>query len=201
MYIESEEHLRKLYGFPKGRSKAKELSNLEYHSKNFIQHSPFLTISSRGKTGSVDCSPRGGAPGFVKMLDDHSFVIPDGKGNNRLDSLINIIETGDIGCLFLIPGVDETLRVNGKARISQTESHLKLFSGEQNPPKVCIEVTVEEVFLHCAKALMRSKLWSSESKIARSEFPTMAAMINDQLLITDPPESQEEMVARYKKDL
>jgi len=149
----------------------------------------------------MDCSPRGGPPGFVKVLDDNCFVIPDGKGNNRLDSLINIVATGDNGCLFLIPGIDETLRVNGNARISQSESHLKLFSNERNLPKVCIEITVKEVFLHCAKALMRSNLWSAESKIARSEFPTMAKMINDQLLITDPPESHEDMVARYQKDL
>ncbi len=201
MYIASEEQLRALYGFPKGRSKEKQLTKLEYHAKNFIAHSPFLTISTHGESGFMDCSPRGGSPGFVKVLDDNRFVIPDGKGNNRLDSLINIIETGDIGCLFLIPGIDETLRVNGTARISQNESHLNLFSRERNPPKVCIEITVNEVFLHCAKALMRSKLWSSESNIERSAFPTMATMINDQLQITDPPESQDEMVARYQKDL
>lgn len=127
--------------------------------------------------------------------------MPDGKGNNRLDSLVNIIETGHIGCLFLIPGVDETLRVNGLARISTSAEHLGLFSNSSNRPKVCVEIIIKEVFLHCAKALMRSEFWSSKSKIDRSSFPTMGAMINEQLSINESPETQEEMVARYKHDL
>jgi PPOX class probable FMN-dependent enzyme len=201
MHIESEEQLREIYGYPKGRAKDKQLSALERHSINFIEHSPFVTISTHAKSGSIDCSPRGGRPGFVKILNDNCIIIPDGKGNNRLDSLVNIIETGDIGCLFLIPGVDETLRVNGLARISTSIEHLGLFSNDRNPPKTCIELTIKEVFLHCAKALMRSELWSSRSKIDRSGFPTMGAMINDQLSVIDAPESQKDMVARYEHDL
>jgi PPOX class probable FMN-dependent enzyme len=201
MHIESEEQLREIYGYPKGRAKDKQLSALERHSNNFIEHSPFVTISTHEKSGSIDCSPRGGSPGFVKILNENCIIIPDGKGNNRLDSLVNIIETGDIGCLFLIPGVDETLRVNGLARISTSVEHLGLFSNDRNPPKTCIEVTIKEVFLHCAKALMRSELWSSTSKIDRSGFPTMGAMINDQLSVNDVPESQKDMVARYELDL
>jgi PPOX class probable FMN-dependent enzyme len=201
MHIESEEQLREIYGYPKGRAKDKQLSALERHSINFIEHSPFITISTHAKSGLVDCSPRGGTPGFVKILSATCIIIPDGKGNNRLDSLVNIIETGDIGCLFLIPGVDETLRINGFARISTSVDHLSLFSNEPNPPKTCIEITIKEVFLHCAKALMRSKLWSSNSVIERSTFPTMGAMINDQLAINESPENQEDMVARYKHDL
>ena len=201
MYVESEEKLRQIYGYPKGRAKDKQLRYLEHHSRNFIEHSPFVAISTYAKSGSVDCSPRGGKPGFVKILNDNCIVMPDGKGNNRLDSLVNIIETADIGCLFLIPGVDETLRVNGTARISTSVEHLGLFSDDRNPPKTCVEITIKEVFLHCAKALMRSELWSSISKIDRSSFPTMGAMINDQLSISDTPETQEDMVARYKNDL
>lgn len=201
MYLDSEEQLRELYGYPKGRAKDKQLPSLERQSSNFLAHSPFVTISTYAKSGSVDCSPRGGNPGFVKIINDNCIILPDGKGNNRLDSLVNIIETGQIGCLFLIPGVDETLRINGLARISTSPEYLNLFSDDRNPPKTCIEITIKEVFLHCAKALMRSELWSLKAQIDRADFPTMGAMINDQLSIKDDPEAQEDMIARYKRDL
>jgi PPOX class probable FMN-dependent enzyme len=201
MYIKSVNQLRELYGYPKGRAKNKQLDSLEKHSINFIERSPFLTISTYAQSGSVDCSPRGGEPGFVKTLNENCIIIPDSKGNKRLDSLINIIETGNIGCLFLIPGVDETLRVNGSARLSTATKHLDLFTNHRNPPNSCIEITIDEVFLHCAKALMRSELWLPGSKIDRKGFPTMAVMINDQLSATEVPESQEDMVKRYKQDL
>ncbi len=201
MHITSEEQLREIYGDPKGRAKDKQLSCLERHSINYIQHSPFVTIATRAKTGLMDCSPRGGEPGFVKIINETCIVFPDSKGNRRLDSLTNIVETGDMGCLFLIPGIDETLRVNGVARISTDAKYLGLFLNEQNPPKTCIELTITEVFLHCAKALMRSELWSAESQVERSLLPTMGKMVNDQLCIKDTPESQKEMLARYAHDL
>mgnify|MGYP000164345387 CR=1 FL=1 len=201
MIIESEEQLRDIYGHAKGRAKDKQLSALEKHSINFIEHSPFLTISTYSNSGAVDCSPRGGATGFVKILNEKTILLPEAKGNNRLDSLCNIIETGKIGCLFLIPGVDETLRINGTARISTSIDYLSLFSDERNPPKACIELTITEVFLHCAKALMRSKLWSEDSQISRSDFPTMGTMINEQLCLSGEVEKHEDMVKRYQKDL
>lgn len=201
MYIETEEQLRELYAPAKGRSVDKQLDALEKHSINFIEHSPFVTVSTASALGKLDCSPRGGKPGFIKVLNNSTLLIPDAKGNNRLDSLSNIIETGNIGCLFLIPGVDETLRVNGTARLSSLPEHLSLFSEGDKPPVTCIEVTVTEVFLHCAKALMRSKLWSAQSQIERSLFPTMGIMINEQLSVDSTPESQEEMVMRYLNDL
>jgi len=201
MYIESEAQLREIYGHAKGRSKDKQLNALEKHSINFIEHSPFLTISTHSSAGLVDCSPRGGAPGFVKIFNKNTILLPEAKGNNRLDSLCNIIETGNIGCLFLIPGIDETLRINGTARISTAADYLALFSNERNPPKACIELTITEVFLHCAKALMRAKLWSENSQIERSDFPTMGTMINDQLSISGATEKHEDMVKRYQKDL
>jgi len=201
MYITSEEQLREVYSHPKRSAKAKQLPALELHSINFIAHSPFVTISSCSATGSVDCSPRGGQPGFVKVLNKNCLLIPDGKGNNRLDSLVKIVETGDIGCLFLIPGVDETLRVNGVARISTAADHLSFFSSYPNAPKTCIELTIKEVFLHCAKAFMRSQLWSSESKVDRGLLPTIGQMMKDQLLLNELPEIRTDMVARYQRDL
>ncbi len=201
MYIESAEQLRKLYALPKGRAKDKVLNALEKHSINFIEQSPFTIISTYSKSGLADCSPRGGKTGFIKVVNENCIVIPDARGNNRLDSIVNIIETGNVGCLFLIPGVDETLRINGVARISTKEEYLNLFQCERNIPISCIEITIKEIFLHCAKALMRSELWANDSKINRLEFPSMGKMINDQLSLTEEPESQEDMVKRYKLGL
>ncbi len=201
MYLQTEEELRGLYGFPKGRAKDKQLASLEKHSINFIKHSPFVTISTFSKSGLADCSPRGGSPGFVEVINNNCIIIPDAKGNKRLDSLVNIVQTGKLACLFLIPGVDETLRVNGIARISQDPEYLQRFQGENSMPQTCIELTINEVFLHCAKALMRSKLWSPDALIDRSSFPTMGRMINDQLFVSEEPESHEDMVKRYETDL
>lgn len=201
MYIDSEEKLRELYGFPKGRAKDKQLPKLEKHSLKFISLSPFVLVSTYSQEGKVDCSPRGGQPGFVEPIGNDFLLIPDSKGNNRLDSFVNILETGMIGCLFVIPGVDETLRINGEAKISILPDHLNRFKSWNSPPKSCIEIKIEEVFLHCAKAFMRSRLWDSDSQIDRSALPTMGRMINDQLLIEGEPESQEQMIERYNKDL
>ncbi len=201
MKINNTNQLRELYDNPSGRAKDKVLSSLDKHAINFINKSPFLILSTSNKDKKMDASPRGGKSGFVHVLNESTLLIPDAKGNNRIDSLINITETGQVGTLFLIPGVDETLRVNGSAYISTDNNYLKLFTSEQNPPKACIVITVEQVFLHCAKALMRSKLWSEEAKIDRGEFPTMGEMLNDQLQSDNPAENQEDMVKRYQKDL
>lgn len=201
MKISSEKELRELYGWPKGRAKSKVLSQLEKHAERFIQLSPFFLMSTYDKKGQADASPRGGKPGFVKILDQHTLLIPDSKGNNRVDSLINIVETGNIGCLFLIPGIDETLRINGSAIISTDAEYLNLFSEERQPPKTCIKLAINEVFLHCAKALMRSELWKDTYRVERPGFPTMGTMLNEQLGTNNPVESQEEMVKRYSEDL
>ena len=111
MEITNQEQLRELYGWPRGRAKIKVLQSLEKHAINFIEQSPFFVMSTYDSNGRTDASPRGGKPGFVKILDDNTLLVPDSKGNNRVDSLINIVETGNIGCLFLIPGIDETLRI------------------------------------------------------------------------------------------
>jgi uncharacterized protein len=201
MKITRQDTLRSLYPTPSGRTKAKVLPALEPHSKNFIQHSPFLVIATVDASGNVDNSPRGGQPGFVQILDDTHILIPDAKGNNRIDSLLNIVETENVGLLFFIPGVDETLRLNGKAHIS-TEAHLmERFDTEGRAMNTCIVIEVREVFLHCAKALMRSKLWSESSKIERTNFPTMGQMLKDQLGSPEEAESQEDMIKRYREDL
>jgi len=201
MKIENLDQLRKLYGFPSGRAKDKVFPSLDKHAISFIEKSPFVVISTSNKEGRLDASPRGGSPGFIKVINQNKIVIPDAKGNNRVDSISNIVETGTIGILFLLPGVDETLRVNGNAYISTDSRYLELFDSEKNPPKVCVVISVKEMFLHCAKALMRSKLWHEDSKIDRNDFPTMGEMLKDQLNASEPAESHNDMVKRYQKDL
>lgn len=201
MKIETTDQLRKLYGQPGERAARKVLPALEQHSIHFIEKSPFMLLATFSKDGKLDVSPRGGNPGFVKVLDQQQILIPDFKGNNRIDSLINIVETGKIGTLFLIPGVDETLRVNGSAIISTDEQLLFLYSSEKHPPKTCLVVEVEEVFLHCAKAFMRSRLWDPSMQIDRTRFPSMGEMMKDQLSSSEAPESQEEMIKRYFQDI
>ncbi|GAB5527686.1 MAG: pyridoxamine 5'-phosphate oxidase family protein [Roseivirga sp.] len=201
MRIENTDQLEALYGTARGRAKNKVLAELEQHSTNFIHKSPFLILSTYSSEGNMDASPRGGGPGFVKVLDNHTIAIPDGKGNNRLDSFRNIIDTGRVGLLFLIPGMDETLRINGSAYITTEEAIIDLFTDQQHRPKTSLIIEIEEVFLHCAKALMRSRLWAADAQIERKELPTMGQMLKDQLNDDIVPETQEEMVARYKKSL
>ena len=201
MKIENENQLRELYSLPSGRARDKVFTTLDKHAINFISKSPFIVLSTCDKNGKMDASPRGGNFGFVKVLNNKEIIIPDAKGNNRIDSLINILETGQIGMLLLIPGIDETLRINGSAFITTEVKYLEMFSSENLPPKTCMVINVEEVFLHCAKALMRSKLWNVDSKIERSELPTIGEMLKDQLGSKEPAETQDDMLKRYQKDL
>jgi PPOX class probable FMN-dependent enzyme len=201
MRIENTDQLESLYDVARGRAKDKVLPALEQHSLRFIEKSPFLILSTFNKAGQVDASPRGGESGFVKVLNNQSIIIPDAKGNNRLDSLRNIINTGKAGLLFLIPGMNETLRINGSAYLTTDEDILNRFQDLNHPPQTCLVIEIEEVFLHCAKALMRSKLWSEEAKIERKEMPSMGQMLKDQLNGNEEPETQEAMEARYKESL
>lgn len=201
MKITSKSQLREIYSFPSGRSKDKVLKELEPHSTHFISSSPFVVISTIDENGHMDASPRGGGPGFVKIANNREILIPDFKGNNRVDSLNNIIETGRIGLLFFVPGIDETLRVNGSAVISTSEEILNSFTSDSKPPISCIVVSIEEVFLHCAKAFMRSQLWNNETFLNPKDFPSMGQMMKDQLKTTTEAESREAMIDRYSKDL
>jgi uncharacterized protein len=201
MTIDDLQTLRTLYAAPSPRALRKQLAALDVHCMRFIALSPFVVLSTADGAGRLDASPRGGAPGFVKVADAHTLLIPDAPGNHRLDSLSNIVATARIGLLFMLPGVDETLRVNGTARLTQDAHRLQPFAGEARVPRLVIEVGVEEAYLHCAKAFMRSKLWSEAARIDRSLLPTMGQMINDQTGIETPPETQEQMRSRYAADL
>jgi PPOX class probable FMN-dependent enzyme len=201
MKIETLEQLRTLYAAPKERAVKKQLSSLDRHCKRYISLSPFVVLSSIGGDEVLDASPRGGAPGFVKIIDDNTLLIPDSPGNNRLDTLENIIHTGRLGLLFLIPGVDETLRVNGTAELSVAPADIALCTTEVRAPKLVIRINVQQAYLHCAKAFMRSKLWESESQIARNQLPTMVDMINEQAAIEGVFETHEEIMRRYRNEL
>ncbi len=201
MLIQSIEQLRTLYASPKERAVKKQLPALDKHCRQFIALSPFVVLGSQGADDALDASPRGGAPGFVKVTDAGQLLIPDSPGNNRLDTLENVIHTGRVGMLFLIPGVDETLRVNGHAKLTTETELLKRCTSELKPPKLVIQVDVTQAYLHCAKAFMRSKLWDRSTQIDRTRLPTMGEMIGEQTGMSGPPETQAEMLERYKNDL
>ncbi len=201
--------LRSLYDAARERSVLKELPALDVHAKKFITLSPFVVISTHGADGRADASPRGGAAGFVKVVDDLTLLIADSPGNNRLDSLENIIATGQIGLLFMLPGADETLRVNGTAVLSTDEAERErcadTLTGARRVPKLVIRVRVQSSYLHCAKALMRSDLWNPAKHVQRAELPSMGEMLRDQVGSRVSPETvfetQEQMLARYRQTL
>ena len=199
--INSVEALRALYREPGEKSLRKQLDRLDHHCRRFVALSPFLVVASTDADGRVDASPRGGDPGFVKVLDDRTVLIPDSPGNNRLDSLQNLLSRPGLGLLFMIPGVDETLRINGRATLRTDDALLALCANERRRPPLVIAVEVKEAYLHCAKALMRSKLWEAGAKQERSVLPTMGQMLKDQIGLAGEPESDAAMRARYVKDL
>lgn len=194
-------NLERLYPPPKERSVRKELTALDRHGRAFIARSPFVLLASADADGNLDCSPRGGSPGFVQVTDDGDLLLGDAPGNNRLDTLRNVAATGRVGMLFMIPGVDETLRVNGRATLSTAPDDLaRCHDGKRQPASV-LRVRVEAAYLHCAKALMRSRLWAADAQVDRAELPTMGEMLAEQTGLAGPPESREEMLRRYAADL
>ncbi|WP_332303560.1 pyridoxamine 5'-phosphate oxidase family protein [Rhizobium sp. GR12] len=161
------------------------------HAREFIRRSPFLCIGTQNGEGRADVSPRGDPAGFVKVLDEHTLAIPDRPGNNRLDTLTNIIANPNVGLLFVIPGFDDTLRVNGQAALATDPELLKSMSINDRAPKLAIVVRVSEVFMHCAKAFRRSHLWSPDHFQDRSEMPSLIKIILDET--TGAPSNRDEM--------
>ena len=196
------EQLRAIYAQPAERAVKKQIDRLDEYCQRIIALSPFCVVATGGSQGfMLDASPRGGPKGFVKCADEKHLLLPDAGGNNRLDSLTNLLTDPRIALLFFVPGVDETLRVNGTARLRDEPEFISRFEGERQLPKLVIEIEVQEAYLHCAKALMRSKLWSADAQIARSELPTLNQIIHAQMGLSAAPESQDDMLVRYQRHI
>jgi uncharacterized protein len=178
--VSDETALRGLYEQPMELAILKQLDRLDTHCRNFLAHSPFAVIGSTRAGRGTDVSPRGDAPGFARVLDDRTIAIPDRPGNNRLDTMSNIVADAEVGLLFFIPGIDETLRINGTARLSREPGLLAAAAINGREPRLIILVTVREAFLHCGKALKRSRLWQDDYRVDKRSFPSLGRMIVEQ---------------------
>lgn len=191
--VTSEDELRGNYGEPMDIALMKQLGKLDEHCKNFISRSPFLCIGTSAADGKADVSPRGDPPGFVQVIDDNTIFIPDRPGNNRLDTMSNIVANPNVGLLFLIPGFEDALRVNGKATLVKDKKILERCAVNRKVPAMGIMVEINEAYLHCAKAVRRSKLWNAESQQDRKEMPTLAQMILEQVATPEKQPTKEDI--------
>ena len=201
-FVESIEELRQVYGEAHDISRRKELRSLDRHARNFIANSPFVLIGSSDGRGNGDVTPKGDKPGFVAILDDTTLAIPDRPGNNRLDTLENLIVNPVVGLLFLIPGMNETLRINGTAKITFDETLRVQLAVNGKDPRSVVVVSVNAVYMHCAKAFLRSALWSPEGWPPRDTMPTLGEILKDQLsLPVSVEESDQRLDESYAKSM
>lgn len=193
--------LKTIYPAPTERVIAKALSQIDRHATNFINMSPFCVLATAGPDGTVDASPRGGNPGFVSVKDGNRLLMPDRAGNNRIDSFRNVLSgSGYVQLIFFVPGLDETLRVGGNAKLSTDPELIQTMIEFGKPPRAVLDISVREAYFHCGKALMRSKLWSPDAHMARSVQPSISEVIHDQTGM-GTPESHEQVEARFKTQL
>ena len=203
--ITDEQALRGLFPEITSLAVQKCQGSLDAHARAFIGRSPFLCIGTQNQDGQADVSPRGDPAGFVKILDQHHLAIPDRPGNNRLDTLVNILANPSVGLLFIIPGFDDTLRVNGRASLTTDPAILDTMRVKDRLPRLAIVVRVSEVFMHCAKAFRRSQLWNPDQFRDRAEMPSLSKIILDQT--TGAPGDDEmrqiddDLEEEYKKTL
>ena len=193
--------LRAHYGEVMPIAARKVLPRLDQHCRAFIALSPFAVLATADGAGNVDASPRGDAPGFVGVLDDNTLLLPDRPGNNRVDSFGNILAHPGVGLLFFVPGVNETLRVNGDATVITDTDRLAPFSAQGKAPVGGLLITVREAFFHCAKALMRSSLWDPSRHIERRSFPTLGRIIADQTRMIETEEADRHIEQGYREKL
>jgi PPOX class probable FMN-dependent enzyme len=179
--IENPRQLRELYGMPSERAVKKQIDRLDHHCRAFIARAPFLVIASSDPSGRCDASPKGDAPGFVAVVDERSLLIPDRLGNNRTDTLGNLLARPGVGLIFFVPGINETLRVNGRASVTTDPALLTPLAVNGKMPRSGILVAVEEVYFHCGKALIRSDLWNPDKHVRRSDFPSMGRILAEQI--------------------
>jgi uncharacterized protein len=176
--VTSVETLERIYGEPYGPSIAKETDRITAHYRAFIEAAPFFALATAGSDG-LDCSPRGDAPGFVRVHDEKTLLVPDRRGNNRIDSLRNILQDPRVALLFLIPGCGETIRVNGRAAISIDPELAQGFIVNGKSPRAVLVVSVDRVFFQCSKAVVRSQLWEPSHQIDRKSLPSNGTILAD----------------------
>lgn len=195
----SREAIRTLYGEPTMRSQAKERDRLDAHAQAFIARSPFLVIASADGEGRCDATPRGDAPGFVAVPDAGTLLIPDRPGNRRVDTMMNLSENPRLGLLFFVPGLQETLRVNGRAALITDAADLAPLSAHGKLPCAALRIAVEEVYFHCGKALIRSDLWARGAG-PRPDFPSLGRILSDQIGL-DREETERSVAEGYRDRL
>lgn len=193
--------LRDLYAPPLQIALDKQLDRLDAHCATFIRRSPFLVLATADEAGRCDASPRGDAPGFVQVLDARRLAIPDRRGNNRLDSLENLARNPGVGLIFFVPGVDETLRVNGMGAVSADPALLASMAVQGKPPASALVVTVEEAFFHCGKALKRSRLWDPAGHARPGEIPSLGRILADQVRGVQAEEADANLAVAYRERL
>ncbi len=198
--IDNLDGLLALYGEPPQASLAKELDTISAHYQLMIERSPFAVLCTVG-SGGLDCSPRGDEPGFIRVKDNKTLLLPDRRGNNRLDSLRNLVEDPRASLLFLIPGVGETLRANGRAVIVQDAQLQESFAVNGKAPVTVIEFSVERIYFQCQKALVRSKLWEPDYKITRDQLPSTGQIVKAIKSDFDADAYDAEYPERLKKTL
>ncbi|MBZ9679492.1 pyridoxamine 5'-phosphate oxidase family protein [Mesorhizobium sp. ESP6-5] len=203
-FVTTQEDLRTIYKTPRPTdgSIRKELKALDAHCRSFIGKSPFVLIGSSDGEGNADVTPKGDKPGFAAILDENTIAIPDRPGNNRLDTLENIIRNPSVGLLFLIPGMNETLRVNGDARITVDATLRERLAVDGKEPQSVIVIVVKAAYMHCAKAFMRSDLWKPDSWHDRATLPTLGQILRDQLALADSAEATDRWLdGEYKQTM
>lgn len=201
-FITSRDQLRQHYRAVHDLAVKKALPALDHHARSFIGRSPFVLIGSQDDAGNADVTPKGDRPGFVAVLDDNTLAIPDRPGNNRLDTWENVVVNPAVGLLFLIPGMNETLRVNGTARITVDDDLRSRFVMDDKLPISVLVVTVKASYMHCAKAFMRSELWQPGTWPDRSKLPTLGEILRDQLALAESAAALDANLDQaYKKTL
>ena len=190
--------LRDVYRKPNRTPLDKVIHHLDDHCVNFLAQSPFFVLSTADGDGVCDGSPKGGAPGFVEALDSNHVAWADSSGNNRLDSFENIVDNRSVALLFLIPGLDETLRINGRARLTTDEALTTRFKFGDRAAKVVVVVEVDEAYIHCAKALRRSELWDTDSWVSPDQLPSVPQILKDHVGLDA---TTEEIAAASRADL
>ncbi|MGD8192223.1 pyridoxamine 5'-phosphate oxidase family protein [Brevibacillus ginsengisoli] len=201
--VSTSEELRAMMGESSQRAQRKVIHYLDEHCRNYIAKTPLVILSTADENGLCDASPRGDQSGFVKILDDKHLVIPDRPGNKRVDTMLNILSNPNVGLLFVIPGLQETLRINGKACLIRDQDILAQMAVNGKTPQIAIGVEVEQVFLHCGKAMIRSSLWNPETWLPKDELPCMPQMMVDHAKIEglDAKQVKESWQDGYKNRL